>query len=207
MDGGNAWPMERSSEIWDREIAFARNLKVWQAKAHELHLVAELICDSYDETRPVWIHSVVRMLRAFVLENYAKGLILHKYPDKFIKDRRLKFESNGHNLVFLLRKAGLRMTDEQEGVLALYSVSGEWRGRYPLPLSAQKVLPERPSFSNQRRRLEKTRDGDFQVTSHDTLHGGITRQEDEVYFEYLRRLRRAYNRRLNTKSGGGADGR
>jgi len=28
------------------------------------------------------IQSVVRMLRAFVLENEAKGLILHRYPDK-----------------------------------------------------------------------------------------------------------------------------
>jgi len=192
--------MKKSSEIWDREIQYAKHLKVWQAKAHELHLVAELICGSYDEARPVWIHSVVRMLRAFVLENYAKGLILHKYPDKFIKDRRLKFESNGHNLVFLVRKAGLRMTDEQEAILDLYSISGEWRGRYPLPLSAQKVLPERPSFSNRQRRLERTRDGAFSITSHDILHGGITRQEDEVYFEYLRRFRRAYNRRLKTRS-------
>jgi hypothetical protein len=155
----------------------------------------------------MWIQSVVRRLLAFVLENYAKGLILHKYPDKFIKDRRLKFESNGHNLVFLVRKAGLPMSDEQETILDLYSISGEWRGRYPLPLNVQKVLPERPSFSNPRRRLERTRDGSSPVTSNDILHGGITRQEDEVYFEYLRRFRRAYNRRLRINLGGGVDGR
>ena len=69
------------------------------------------------------------MLRAFVLENYAKGLILHKFPDRFIKDRVLKFGSKGHDLVFLVRKAGLRMNDEQKNILDLYSVSGEWRGQ------------------------------------------------------------------------------
>ncbi len=71
------------------------------------------------------------MLRAFVLETYAKGLILHKDPDGFIIDRVLKLESDGHNIAFLVRKAGLRMTGEQEAILDQYSISGEYnRGRH-----------------------------------------------------------------------------
>ncbi len=180
---------------------------MWAAKAKRLESVAEGLLQLGEEQRQqknssLWAtcaFNQIRMLRAFVLENYAKGLILYKNPCPFINDNRLSFGSIGHDIISLLRKTGLRIDKKDEELLKLHTIAGEWFGRYPIPKDENKVLDERPSFSNQQRRLRKTggklQRGESVCLLWDRLHSGIGYDENKVYFKYLSKLKRAYKRR------------
>lgn len=150
-----------------------------------------------------------RMLYGYSLENLAKGLLLSSsdwrhYVDDPEGIPRISFRGKGHKLEWLLGKLGLEYSEEphlpgiatlppekrarvearHRGVLfylRVWSISAEWFGKYPFPLSMDGVLDEYESMKSSAALTKRSLAGKREFLESDALHSGIGHEEREAY--------------------------
>lgn len=127
----------------------ADHSRTWELKAAELEYAAEVLWNRQlidfplqlsKKTAPPAAIGVVLMLYGLAIENLAKAIVVAA-GSPLDKNGRISFKK--HNLAELVRSAGIRMTSKDESLLNKLTAFVEWAGRYPVPLSFQKMQPFR----------------------------------------------------------------
>jgi hypothetical protein len=202
-------PIVNNQEVWRRELAFARQGKFWRAFACELRNCAEYLEQRVIEdmrasaagkgaSLPAFFSpKFARMLLGLSLENLVKGLLLSSanVSDYVRAGKRpqISFGKRGHDLEWLLRKAGIEfeaqpieVPTELQGIvhtvstslyLRVWSTSATWFGKYPYPLDVGGVLTEYQGLKSSKALLRRRLAGKRAVTDSDILHTGIGDRE------------------------------
>ncbi len=191
------------TEVWRREMEYARRQDIWFTKADELVGIAGFLLKNLDsrfteeEPRISWFgYNIVRMLYGFSLENYLKGLVLSdsSFHSKFVKDKRIDWGFNGHDLLRFTELLKLDVSEEDEFYFKTYCTAAEWHGRYPFPSRIEQLVPERTSFKNRTKRLERRRteirDGKVFREQSDLLSGLIGSEEKEFLTRWIAKLKK-----------------
>lgn len=140
------------------------NPKAWLERAEELSQAAALLEPSVlawwsavtpsrqSESLPpppFSFHGVYLMLQAYALENQCKVRLLGTMTPRELATRQSTFalprRLQTHNLVLLFRALHQSTERREEQVLRQLSRCSVWAGRYPVPLEAMDLFPERHS--------------------------------------------------------------
>jgi len=142
---------EPFSRSWWRE-QFQRQAiqpRTWELKAAELEYAAEVLWNQQLTDFPLQLSAkvappasigVALMLYGLAIENLAKAVIVASGSPL---DNKGRISFKVHKLAELVRQARLRMTMKDEFFLHRLTEFVEWAGRYPVPLSFQKMQPFR----------------------------------------------------------------
>jgi hypothetical protein len=88
--------------------------------------------------------AVCFMLFGFALENLAKGIIVCSDPSRVTKTGFKGWAKKGHKLVELFETARIPLDDDERKLLGRVTRLTEWKGRYPLPMTFDKVTLHEP---------------------------------------------------------------
>jgi len=193
--------------IWNREIKFSKQPKLWKSFAVELHSCASLLERNWDffnndenvkggiQEQFFFAPKFTRMLWGFALENLMKGILLANDQDnKYINNSgSISWGKNGHDLIWL--KSELEYSpsipDEWEKLsteytdvdfyLEVWSISAIWYGKYPFPTGMNGVLNEYKSLPSQKALIKRRLSGKRKLTEDDLLHTDINRFEKELF--------------------------
>jgi hypothetical protein len=82
------------------------------------------------------------LLAAFAMENLLKGLVVIREPGSVQPratdpERLLDWEGSGHDLLALARRAGEKLSAEEEDLMRLLTEFVLWAGRYPVSMRAK----------------------------------------------------------------------
>lgn len=156
--------------IWDRELFLSKQPKYWKSQAVQLYSFAGLLernWNSFNNEEYVegGIHEqffsapkFIRMIWGYAIENLMKGLLLKRdIEDKYIKNNKISWGKNGHNLIWLkgelkynpvfdFPEDWYKLRDkyliEIDFYLEIWSISATWYGKYPFPSGMNGVLDE-----------------------------------------------------------------
>jgi hypothetical protein len=84
------------------------------------------------------------MLAGFAIENFCKGYLAYRLTPEERKDAkagRLPQSLISHNLVKLIEKTGLTLSDTEKDLVQRLGETVIWRGRYPSALSHKELRP------------------------------------------------------------------
>jgi hypothetical protein len=190
---------ESFSRSWWKEQFHrqADHPRTWELKAAELEYAAEVLWNRQvsdfslqlsTKSAPPAVIGVVLMLYGLAIETLAKAIIVA--TDSPL-DRNGRISFNTHKLTELVRDTKIRMTPKDELFLNRLTEFVEWAGRYPVPLSFQKMQPFRWP------------DGSF-GPAHGSMTGGDVEYARRVVQRLAKKLAkpnsRASVRRLTTRS-------
>ncbi|MDF0650733.1 MAG: hypothetical protein P0121_04575 [Nitrospira sp.] len=142
---------ESFSRSWWKEQFHrkADHPRTWELKAAELEYAAEVLWLRQMNDFPLQLSrakappasiSVALMLYGLAIENLLKAIIVAT-GSPLDKNGRISFKM--HKLSELARSAGIRVAQKDEFFLNKLTEFVEWAGRYPVPLSFQKMQPFR----------------------------------------------------------------
>lgn len=134
---------------------WAENPRGWASKAADLRKAAlHLRCEIDRATSAVAklrvgddcppgleLMPVYMMLVAFAIENFLKGILIARAPDRVTNDRVNQWPGGGHDLLALSREANLLQGRDEQRLLLNLSIHAIWAGRYPCPLLHRDRLP------------------------------------------------------------------
>lgn len=141
------------SEFWSEQFeAKGRSPSSWALQARHLKRAADLVFEAYHSDlrnmeggcSPIDLANLetggpATLLYGLAFENLFKAVILKK-EGAVIEDGRLqKWPGSGHGLVGLADRAGIQLTTTQCDLLSRLTAFIEWGGRYPIPMSADKM--------------------------------------------------------------------
>jgi len=84
------------------------------------------------------------MLFGFALENLTKGIIVCRDPSRVTKIGFKGWHRKGHKLLELFELAMIPLDEQERKLLGRVTRLTEWKGRYPLPMTFDKVTPHEP---------------------------------------------------------------
>lgn len=186
--------------IWRREVDLATNSEVWRVFAVETKCCAEFLLSKYEvamreqeQIKGFFADKYVRMLWGFALENLAKGILLSG-PSKheFLKANRITFGKKGHDLEWLILRAGTEISDEALQFVRGWAVSAEWSGKYPFPVEMNRVLAERVPARSSKALFRKVLRKKRPYLQNDLLHTGIGASERQAFDLLFSNLTEAY---------------
>jgi len=171
--------------------------RTWEIKAAELEYAAEVLWKRQVNDFPLQLSAkvappvsigVALMLYGLAIENLAKAVIVAGGSPL---DKKGRISFNVHKLAELVSKAKIRVTHKDKIFLQKLTEFVEWAGRYPVPLSFQKMQPFRWS------------DGSF-APAHGSMSGSDIEHARRIIQRLAKKLRnpnvRASLRRLTTRS-------
>ena len=141
------------SEFWSEQFeAKAGSPSSWALQARRLKRAADLVFGAYlcdlrkmeGGCSPINLANLetvgpATLLYGLAFENLFKAVILMK-ESAVIEDGRLqKWPGSGHGLVGLANRAEIQLTTTQSDLLSRLTAFIEWGGRYPIPMSADKM--------------------------------------------------------------------
>ena len=194
--------------IWHRELFFSKQPKYWKSQALQLYSCASLLERNWNyfnseeyvkggiQEQYFSAPKFIRMIWGYTLENLMKGLLLKlDIEDKYIKNNKISWGRNGHNLlwlkeelkynpVFEFPKDWYKLRDkyliEVDFYLEIWSISATWYGKYPFPSSMNGVLDE---FSSGTRKelYERVIKGKRKIIISDIIGSDISIFEKEIF--------------------------
>lgn len=185
-------PKASLQEIWDRELNYAQQPKFWESFAIETKCCANFFLKKYENViyndepdedfRGFFGYKYIRMLFGYALENIIKGQLLSgPNKDKYIKNSKITFGINGHNLIWLLNELDIAVSEKQEFYLKGWSISAEWFGKYPFPAGMNQILPEYRPLASSEALLRRSTQGKRDFLHNDLLHQQIGNLEIECF--------------------------
>lgn len=162
--------MAEQNENWLQRIRLsAANPLLWYTHARTLRQAAEDLWHAgneharvpgselgttvlYAAANPDWsspktggsTSPVCFMLFGFALENLAKGIIVCRDPSRVTMAGFKGWGKKGHKLIELFELAKISLEDDDRKLLGRVTRLTEWKGRYPLPMSFDKVTLHEP---------------------------------------------------------------
>ncbi len=148
-------------EFWDEQFKIIANTPgIWVLQARELKCAADLIFNAYvsdfDEMQRggstldlqnLQIVGPATLLYGLAFENVIKAIILKKEGAMIENGKLKRWPGSGHELIELAERAGIRLTDLQRELLSRFTAFIEWSGRYPIPMSKDKMSLQQAGIS------------------------------------------------------------
>jgi hypothetical protein len=126
----SAMPLERAAELlWDQHGKDLQSLST--------RPVGDSVPPSIDSVPPS-ISGPAMLLAALTIENLLKGILVSREAP-FRK--RGKFQLKTHKLLDLVARIGLMISEDERFLLERLEEFLEWAGRYPIPVSYERMLP------------------------------------------------------------------
>ena len=141
------------SEFWSEQFETKGSIpSIWALQARRLKRAADLLFDAYlSDLRkmeggcsPIGLANLetvgpATLLYGLAFENLFKAVILNQ-EGATIEDGRLKkWPGSGHELIGLADRASIQLTTTQRDLLSRLTAFIEWAGRYPIPMSQEKM--------------------------------------------------------------------
>ncbi len=187
-------PKLSNQEIWEAEKRHMLGKRIWFGYAVECRCCALLLRNTGQFRVPYtegafFAPKFARAYFGFAIENLVKGILLAgPNSGKYLKDTKVSFGRNGHDLCWLLSEVPQPYPDEDSFWLEAWSISATWYGKYPFPAEMNSCLglyrPMKSSEALNRRLIDGKRD----FTHHDLLHQGIGDYEAELFDRYFNEL-------------------
>lgn len=142
-------------EFWAKQFELAvKSPALWALQARRLKRGAELVFEAHTDDlaemqggrspldlKNLETAEVASLLYGLAFENIIKALIVKK-EGVVIDGGKLQKWPRNHKLVNLAIRAGIVLTAAQLDLLARLTACVEWSGRYPVPLSQDKMRLE-----------------------------------------------------------------
>ncbi len=149
------------SEFWSEQFeAKGKSPSSWALQARRLSRAADVVFEAYlSDLRkmeggcsPINLTNLetvgpATLLYGLAFENLFKAVILKK-EGTVIEDGKLqKWPGSGHGLVGLAERAEIQLPAAQRDLLSRLTAFIEWGGRYPIPMSADKMRLKQDAVS------------------------------------------------------------
>jgi hypothetical protein len=135
-------------------VGAARSPDNWGVLAERLRLAADVVLrekqsapiieEDFRQSPSFWLGAVHMMLLGQSVEVATKGLLVAQDPAWVEEDQPqspFRWRKRGHDIPYLLRKAGIALSSDQERVADLLRDFVQWGGRYPTPVNLQSAHP------------------------------------------------------------------
>jgi hypothetical protein len=148
-------------EFWSEQFEVkGESPSSWALQARRLTRAADLVFEAYrsdlrrmqEGCSPLDLGNLetvgpATLLYGLAFENLFKAIILTK-ESAVIEDGRLKkWPGSGHGLVGLAERAEIQLTTTQRDLLSRLTAFVEWSGRYPIPMSDEKMRLKQDAVS------------------------------------------------------------
>jgi hypothetical protein len=94
--------------------------------------------EEHDLFFDVEMYRVAFMLLGMAIENLAKGILVGRNP-AWVQDGKLSHLPTDHDLETLVQQCGVSVSGEDIVALRVLTEHSVWAGRYPIPMSAERV--------------------------------------------------------------------
>lgn len=141
------------TEFWSEQFeAKARSPSSWALQARRLKHAADAVFEAYfsdlskmgSGCSPIDLVNLetggpATLLYGLAFENLFKAVIINKEGARIEYGRLQRWPGSGHGLVGLAERAEIGMTTTKRDLLSRLTAFIEWGGRYPIPMSQDKM--------------------------------------------------------------------
>lgn len=140
-------------KFWNDQFEVRANTPaIWALQARRLRCAADIILEAYVSDLSMMQAGIPpldlanletigpgTLLYGLAFENILKALIVRNEGPQIQNGKLKKWSGNGHGLVHLANRAGVGLTSPQHDLLSRLTAFVEWGGRYPVPMSQNKM--------------------------------------------------------------------
>jgi hypothetical protein len=138
--------------FWREQFDLKGSPSSWALQARRLTRAADLVFEAYrsdlrrmeEGCSPLELENLetvgpATLLYGLAFENLFKAIILTMESGVIEAGRLKTWPGSGHGLVGLAERAEIQLTSTQRDLLSRFTAFVEWSGRYPVPMSDEKM--------------------------------------------------------------------